>query len=1520
MHGTLLLTLQGNEAVRTFSFDERAQSVLWIGECESVTQSHALVCVERKGEMLLVRPATDAVRLLPAGSARSAPRAVAIERGATILLGVLDQRTGLRSRLYIRPLAKGVATYRRLRIPCGASFVIGRDSSCDVVYESRFLSGRHARLTNGERGFVVEDLKSGMGTAVNGFLVHPMQPRELTAGDVVCILDLVCMVGRDMVCVNRPPGLRLPMLEPVSSAGSSATVTPSLVPAGHGAQAQSPTFFPAPRLLQSVHTLELCVEAPPAHTKPASQPAIVQIGPSMIMGMSSIFMLLNAMLGVARGSDALSAVPLVGMSVTMIVASVVWPAIAKSYERRRAEAEELQRNHRYVSYLDSVECALEDEAQAQQDICRRRMPSVRHVLAMVHDRSPELMSRTSGQDDYLHVRLGVGDRPLDANLGWPQASPSVQADDMWDRVRELASHPPRLRDVPIVLDLRHFRVVGVVGPRELVWEMMRGLMVQLLAGYGYRELKVALVAREEERDEWGWMVTLAHLHEDDKRTRLLATTPEGMRRIERRLERMRQEDDESVASTVGGPSAHCVVLCANADLARRSEVLSGIAERETYACVSLLFMADRPEGLPRFCSRIVDLRGAGPLTGADERWMGDCGTRAACMFSREDMRESLVAFDPDGLVTRAQVRTFARDLGTIRLETVEEQETGAASAGILDLFAVGCVAHLNVGTRWREHDPSRSINVPLGFDDHGAPLRLDLHEDGQGPHGLVAGTTGSGKSELIISLILSLCINYAPDEVSFLIIDYKGGGLAGAFCQEGSRLPHLAGTITNLDGAAIRRTLVSLQSELKRRQRVLNDARARTGEPTMDIRRYMGLYRQGLLDEPLAHLVVVADEFAELRQQEPEFMEELMTASRIGRSLGIHLLLATQKPTGVVSDQIWSNARFKLCLKVADAMDSREMVRRDVAAGYVRPGQFCLLVGYDEEFLEGQCAYAGGAYVPKERYEPNRDAFVELLDEEGMVVAREERTQSALHAPSELDAVLAELNEVASLLDVRARSLWIEPLPDAISLDELEQACPKGRSSGLRCVVGLADDPWNQCYRRLETDLGEAHNLLLYGMPGLGLDGWLCAVVASVVRTNPRRPLWLYGIDMGQGALDRLSCLAQWGGMVGLGQEERMENLFFLLEGELARRREALRNGRERASIVLALANLATWMGEYPELQECLESLVRDGPQFGMHVIASTGSVLGTSMRLRSCFGAEFATHLHDEGDYAMLLGGTDGASLPKVEMRGLVRVDDRVLEFVGAHVTDDELARVVARGVPMTLAPPIPNLPAHVVLSHIAQRATAQRLPIGLLKAGAQTLCASVSPTRPLVVAGDDIESLDRLVSALSLLLARDGVRHAVVVTSAQTDLLCASSRVCGEVACRELVQSLCDDACDEDVVIFSNVLKLLETLPMAVEDQLKEVLCRSSGSQRTALVLVMEGWRAASVYESWLKACVSSGTGVWVGNGLLSQTLFPLVAPGRLPKKPIAVMDGYLLERGQVHAVRLVEPDAGEGEAHGG
>ena len=308
--------------------------------------------------------------------------------------------------------------------------------------------------------------------------------------------------------------------------------------------------------------------------------------------------------------------------------------------------------------------------------------------------------------------------------------------------------------------------------------------------------------------------------------------------------------------------------------------------------------------------------------------------------------------------------------------TVKKRDAQTMPGDFLSLFSCNNIEKLPVHQAW-EKQKENTLAVVIGWDGNGELISLDAHEKADGPHGIVAGTTGSGKSELLLTYILSLSCQYPPDQVNFFLIDYKGGAMVKAV----EDLPHLCGSMTNLEPASLRRVRISLDQELKLRQTCFREMMKRHELSTMSIELY-ARYRQAG-DPVFAHLFLIIDEFAQLRQEHGEFLDDLQRIARIGRSLGIHLLLCTQKPGGIIDDQIWSNARFHLCLRVQDAMDSQEILHRKEAVHLRKSGEFLLQVGDDERFIHGYGAFVNADYCPSQFYRPNQEHHLRMFDLQG---------------------------------------------------------------------------------------------------------------------------------------------------------------------------------------------------------------------------------------------------------------------------------------------------------------------------------------------------------------------------------------------------------------------------------------------------------------------------------------------------------------------------------------------------------
>ncbi len=1535
MQQPLLISLRLGDENRSFSVDGNTQSMVWLGLSHTVDPDNAMAVVVAHEGVTMLQPARTYQLVSPDGNIVDA---VKLSQDSDTIWFIAGPELDGRVRLHARPVTEGMRIYHKLVFAQDVNFTVGRSAKSSIVYQNQFVSGEHVQMIYRSGTFYVKDMGSGNGTLLNGSYVPSLQPYELKVGDVLQIQDLVMVVGRGFLSHNMPDGL---VLRDVSGAKRlNHDVLRAQFEKTDRALQELPLFYPAPRLSRTVSSYKLDVDDPPAKKAEDDTPLIMQLGPSLFMGMSSIFMASNAITQMGEGSSVMSVLPSMVTSLSMVGGSIIWPMIARRYNRKRDARIEERRTRRYVDYLDGVENQLLAEARLQGDILRENRLPMSEVEARAQALSPFMMNRMSTHDDFMELRVGMGDVPLSAEVKWPQHRFSLTEDPLLGKVKDLSDAPPHLADVPIAFNpVEHF-VAGVVGNHDETWGFVRGLLMQICSYYSYQDVKVVLVSDEGERAEWEFLNSLPHFYDDSGDKRLVALTVDGVVSVNMLLANELAQRTESGDSKVEY-TTYYVVVCANKILGERIDALQVIADSGANVGMSLIYLSDSLHGLPRECTYIIDLaRESEQYFSVQEANAGHAATRRrACMFEQDDVTGTMIDFDPDIMVERSEARRFALDLARVRLDVASERSRMPNSVGFLEMFRVGNVAHLNIAQRWMDNDASRTLQTPVGIDELGEHAVLNLHENIHGPHGLIAGTTGSGKSEFIITYILSLCVNYAPDEVAFVLIDYKGGGLAGAFENERYHLPHLAGTITNLDGGAIQRSLVSIHSELKRRQDCFNKARDITGESTVDIYKYISYYRQGVLKDPLPHLIIVADEFAELKQQEPEFMDELISAARIGRSLGVHLILATQRPTGVVNDQIWANAKFKVSLKVTDAADSKEMIRRPDAAEIKQAGRYYLLVGYNESFSGGQAAYAGAYYVERQQFEPKSDNAVDLIDSEGRVITTLRPTSEARKSDqTELNAVLAQLIQTADSLDKHAQRLWLDPLPDRHTYEQLEEKYGPADRTGLSFVLGEVDDPMRQRQFRRQVNLVESGNIMFYGMQTAGMGELVASIVYDLASAYDTDAFWFYAVDLGAGSLASLAQLPQCGGVCVTGEDEKIENLFKLLSAEVERRKQviaqyrsisaynkrALQEGKERLPrIVFALDNLASFKERYERLYDRLISLSMDGVLCGIYCMITASNYNTPGMKLAQNFAFNAVGAMSDPTEASYILTNARNAPTPSNPGRFLINIEKECFEVQGCSIAlapEDEpqciaaLAKASRERVDKQAAP-IPVLPLHVTAKEMGP-VPAHTVPVGFSKRGVQPHFFNTTKFAYMLVVGEDTDMLGAYFEGMRQTFKASGVEYRfiddgglmprtndewVITTAEQAD---------------EFIKSLPPKPIQAEYYVFTNMVKTMAGLSETGQAWCTDLLVNERTKHKVVMVAGIEAMRTKGLVDPWFQFFRNSGSGLWIGSGFGNQMLFSY---GRtLPEynQPAAQNDGFAAHRGVVTSVRLVEPIEGDDE----
>ena len=1309
--------------------------------------------------------------------------------------------------LYTEPLSDDRKQYTGYEITGSqVTLAIGR-SKGNITYASNYVSGEHAELTISQNGITVRDLGSVNHTYVNG---RAIQQASLHIGDVIYILGLQIVVTGRYLFLNNPDGN-----VKVQSDGLRLFHAPAPLPAAVDSELDDEYeeipddyYFRAPRFKHDVGVFELKLDAPPSNQNNDDVPMIMLIGPSMTMGMASIATGAFAVASAIERGDIKSAIPSIVMSLSMLLGTLMWPIITKTYQRRLKARKEARRQETYQEYLVQIEDIIAKETARQEQVLRENDVNTATYASRILAPAPQIWERTPKHTDFLSLRLGYGNLPLKANIQYSERRFTVEQDNLTEAMYAFGEKKRWLNNVPVCLPLVERFVSGIYSDGSHLFAYAKSLILQTVALHSYDEVKIVLIYNESDADEFAFARWLPHVMNNEKTVRYIASNSEEAKELSSSLDSIIEYRKELSESKLEDEAPYFLILCLDKDLASKAECVRRIQEHKDNLKFSVLSFFERLKDLPKECMSVVDLR----------------DDSAGSMTLIGDVSDPPIPFVVDS-PQQIDLQQVTKILSNTVVDITGSSFSLPKKYTFFEMLDLGMIEHLNLMENWSANDPTKTLAATVGIDRYGEAFRLDLHERAHGPHGLVAGMTGSGKSEFIISYILSMAVNFHPYEVAFILIDYKGGGMAKSF----ENIPHTAGVITNLDGNGIKRSLASMRSELHRRERVFRDTSQQHNVSNIDIYKYQKLYREGKVQEPLPHLFIISDEFAELKKEQPDFMTELTSTARVGRSLGVHLILATQKPGGVVDDQIRSNSRFRISLKVQDSGDSMEMLGRSDAAALVDTGRFYLQVGYNELFEIGQSAWAGAPYYPSTKVIKDRDDAVSVINTNGRVVAEANVDHFAMikDPPKQLDVITNYINNVCEEEQIAQWKMWLDPIPNLIYVDELmtKYAAPKKNSFILNPVVGEYDDPMHQSQGILRVPITSEGNVIIYGSSGNGKAMFIEAICYSLLKEHTPHEVNLYILDFGAETLTAFSGAPHLGDVILSYETEKVNNLFKLMLGKLDTRKKLLsqfggdmiqynaQTDKAEPSLLVIINNYAAFMELYEDKSAELNYLTREGTKYGVYFLLACTGINNVRFALLQNFKSIYCLQLNNTDDYATVVGKTAGMLPEKFKGRGLIRRDkDSLLEFQVASVTKEEppyrFIREYAKenakkyvGVNAINVPILPEKVTEQFLDPFIIEDDFSRVPVGVEKDTLEIAYYdfSISPVNLILSTNKEWQSFS---DALGLLLGqRYNVMTMIIVPTGRTKLESAASsearhlQLCHDVeSCDKAVRSIFD------------------------------------------------------------------------------------------------------------------------------
>lgn len=1021
----------------------------------------------------------------------------------------------------------------------------------------------------------------------------------VTIGDVVEVSDLrssngVLVGGTLLQRAQLAPG------DEVRLGGTALTVE-RLAASRHAADAGGPVVFNrSPRVAEVFPAEEVEAPTPPEPPRPVRLPWVMLAVP-----------LVMAPLLLLAGRDGLSL-----LFLAMMPLFAIGTYLDQVITARRTHRAALARFRASVAALREE---LEDRRLREGRVRRAEHPAAAEAISAALALEPLLWTRRPEHDAFAELRLGTGAMPSRTTVRLPGRGTSTP--EHWSELTALRDNLRDVADVPVTVHLREAGAVGIAGPRHV--GVARGMVAQLVALHAPSELVVAAVTSSASAARWRWLTWLPHA--GPARFPLtgahLGAGPGAAAGVVAELEALLERRESEVTLPV-------VIVVVEDDAPVDRGRLVRLAERGPAAGVHVLWCAAAVERLPAACRAFVETAGDGAI-----------GLVTTATTVRPVACEEVTEADAAALGRHLAGVTDAGEAPSTAAQTPEH-------VGFLALHGPDRLTADGVVQRWREtgsltrHAASRgATRVPhvalrtlIGVGPDG-PVAVDLRADG--PHALVGGTTGAGKSELLQAWVLGLAAGYSPDRVTFLLVDYKGGS-AFAECVD---LPHTVGLVTDLTPHLVRRALTSLRAELRHREALLGAKGAK------DLRT---LEEAGDPGVPPS-LVIVVDEFAALVAEVPEFVEGVVDIAQRGRSLGLHLVLATQRPAGVIRENLRANTNLRIALRMADPADSTDVVGLPLAAELdpETPGRAAARTA-PGRVVVFQGAYAGGR--SSTRAAGPRVAVETLAFGPGRPWGHVPAPIVPAGEPTDIARVVRAVRAASASARVPPpRRPWLPALPALLDLASLPASTPGSY------VLGLADDPARQRQDPARYRPDVDGNLAVFGTSGSGRSTVLRTVAAAAAAAG--EPVQLYGLDAGGGALSALKVLPQVGAVVTGDDDERVERLVRTLRTLVADR--ARRYGESRAATITEY-RLTAGAGEEPRVLLLVDGfvglraeweatpgrapvygqllqLLTDGRGVGVHVVLSVDRPAGVPSGILAAVPRRVVLRQADEHAYHLL-------------------------------------------------------------------------------------------------------------------------------------------------------------------------------------------------------------------------------------------------------------------------------------------
>lgn len=1123
-------------------------------------------------------------------------------------------------------------TYQKYAVNSNQAITIGNSTNNYIYYNNSGVDTTQAQLIYSQGHFLIIDNDSRLGVYVNHKRIY--KQRLLENGDIIFIaglkLIIACEGSSPYILINNPDDLvrcRLKVVESekINDPSKLLDITNEIDDIlDKPLYKKNDYFYKRYRSMDNIKGLSLQVMMPTMdkHSKSFS----LVIIPMLILGIIGTISFVLVFI-----SNKVLSYLLIG--IIMILSVLLWPLIIKHIERKHKD----KTLDEYNNYLALKRQSIKQNIDNQKQQLLNNNKNAKECEQIILTRKNNLWERSYEDSDFLNICLGLGTIPSDITIKYPQESYMIDH-TLYNQMKSLDQEPRQLIGVPLTISLRDKRLLALIGNKRLNKKYIRQLIIQLVALHSYRQLKIVILTNNYNENKWDYFKTLPHCFSDDKKIRFFASNDDEINIICNYLKMHTSEY-----------APYYIIITDTTMKIRNNKYINELLKKNNNM-ISLILLDDSLINIPDECHNII-------LVDEEES-----------TYYETHINGIRFKFKIDFSV-RLNLDECCYKLANIPIKNISTSLP--KTFGFLDMYRIGTVEQLNIYNRWKNTNSSLSLNAPIGVNDYGELINLDLHKDYQGSHGLIVGIPGSGKTEFLITYILSMAINYHPRDVQFVIIE-PTNQLNSIFnnTTHGIRLPHLIGSFTD-EAIELKRFMTSFKSELAKRYDLFNKASEKCHQRVLDIYQYQQLYRNKLVDIPLSHLFIVIDEYDKIEQNHHTFIDRLLKISHIYPMLGIHFVFSTDRKDSIDTSQFIDIFGSKIFMY--------NLINNDRIINY--PGRFYLSDNCNELLL-GQSAISNRPYIPIAKYKPVVDDALEFISNVGTTYKRVDiikRTNRIDSSNIELTSILRYITKQAESENIKVSPLCLDKLADYITIANLMrkyEICPK--KFAIEPIVGEYEDLNNHLHNILRIPLTTT-NSVIYGINEKEIGNFISSMIFSSMYLYTPEELNYYIIDLSSNDLSSFKSSPLVGDIMTGDEIDKIDNLFKIIDNKLNERYtlfESYENDYENyirnnpksiPLIVLIINNYQLFSNIYNRYLPIINKLLDSSSNYGIRLVISNNKEV---LDLEHKDYQSYILKQYNKSDYNHFFSETITNYPDDIYGRGLTKINGYICEFQTAYAS----------------------------------------------------------------------------------------------------------------------------------------------------------------------------------------------------------------------------------------------------------